>query len=49
MKIAIVKPDWRITGGFEKVLGRIELDLTTAGHTVSWVTVDVPSVPRRRL
>ncbi|MDQ2827361.1 MAG: glycosyltransferase family 4 protein, partial [Actinomycetota bacterium] len=47
MKVAIVKPDWRIRGGFEVVLGRIERDLTGAGHQVELVQVDVPSVPHR--
>lgn len=40
MKIALVKPDWGITGGFEVVLDRVSADLEQAGHAV--VPVDVP-------
>lgn len=47
MKVAIVKPDWRIRGGFEAVLGQIERDLTAAGHQVELVEVDVPTVSHR--
>ena len=47
MRVAIVKPDWRIRGGFEVVLGRIDRDLRAAGHQVELVQVDVPSVPHR--
>ena len=46
MKIAVIKPDWRIRGGFEKVLGRVERDLTEAGHDLRRVEIDVPTVPR---
>lgn len=46
MKIGIVKPDWRIRGGFEKVLGAIEQDLIGAGHEIRWFQIDVPTVPR---
>lgn len=46
MKIAVVKPDWRILGGFEKVLGVIERDLSLGGHDVSHIQVDVPTVAR---
>lgn len=45
MRIAVVKPDWRIRGGYELVVGRVEEDLRAAGHDVTRVEVDVPSVP----
>lgn len=45
MRIAIAKPDWRITGGFELVVGRLAAGLEDAGHAVDWYRVDVPSVP----
>lgn len=47
MRIAVVKPDWRIRGGYELVVGRVEADLRAAGHDVVRVEVDVPSVPHR--
>lgn len=47
MRVAIVKPDWRVRGGFETVVGRIKQDLTAAGHQVELVQVDVPSVTHR--
>lgn len=46
MRIAVIKPDWRIRGGFEVVLDRIETDLRTAGHEIERVEIDVPSLPR---
>ncbi|NTW41774.1 MAG: glycosyltransferase, partial [Cellulomonadaceae bacterium] len=46
MKIAVVKPDWRIRGGFEVVVDRIESDLRGAGHQVERVEVDVPALAR---
>ncbi len=47
MKIGIVKPDWRIRGGFEKVLGGIEGDLIGAGHQIRRFEIDVPTASRR--
>lgn len=47
MKVALIKPDWRIRGGFEKVVDRVVSDLTLAGHEVSRLEIDVPSLPRR--
>lgn len=47
MKIAVVKPDWRIAGGFEKVVAQVEADLAGVGHQVRRIDVDVPSIPRR--
>ena len=46
MKITIVKPDWRISGGFETVVGRVEADLAADGHDVHRIDVDVPSIGR---
>lgn len=46
MRIGVVKPDWRIRGGFEVVVDAVEADLREAGHTVHRVTVDVPGLPR---
>lgn len=47
MRLAVVKPDWRISGGFEAVVGQVEGFLRAAGHDVERVVVDVPSLPRR--
>jgi glycosyltransferase involved in cell wall biosynthesis len=46
MKIAIIKPDWRIVGGFELLVQRIASELEMLGHEVSWRHIDVPSVSR---
>ena len=46
MRIALVKPDWRIRGGFEVVVDHIERELLTAGHEVERVEVDVVGLPR---
>lgn len=45
MRIAVVKPDWRIRGGFEVVVDRVEADLRGAGHQVERVEIDVPALP----
>jgi glycosyltransferase involved in cell wall biosynthesis len=45
MRIALVKPDWRIRGGFETVVDRIEHDLRSAGHDVERVELDVVALP----
>ncbi len=47
MKVAIVKPDWRISGGFEKVVDQVAADLVDAGHDVGRIDVDVPSIARQ--
>lgn len=44
MRIAVVKPDWHIRGGFEAVVARVETDLRSAGHEVDRVEVDVPAL-----
>jgi len=46
MRIALVKPDWRIRGGFEVVVDHIEAELRAAGHDVERVKVDVAGLPR---
>jgi len=46
MRIALVKPDWRIRGGFEVVVDHIEAELRAAGHEVERVKVDVAELPR---
>jgi glycosyltransferase involved in cell wall biosynthesis len=46
MRIALVKPDWRIRGGFEVVVDGIERELQAAGHEVDRVGVDVLGLPR---
>ena len=46
MRIALAKPDYGISGGFEVVLRRIERDLTARGHTIDWLTVDVAALDR---
>lgn len=46
MRIAFAKPDYGISGGFEVVLRRIERELTTRGHTIEWLTVNVGSLDR---
>ena len=46
MRVAITKPDHRIVGGFEHVLGHVEAALQRGGHEVSWLKVDVPGLPR---
>jgi glycosyltransferase involved in cell wall biosynthesis len=40
MKIGIVKPDYKITGGFEVVVQRLKLELEGCGHDVKMVYVD---------
>lgn len=44
MRVALVKPDWRIRGGFELVVDRVEVDLRSAGHQVDRVELDVPGL-----
>jgi glycosyltransferase involved in cell wall biosynthesis len=47
MRIAVVKPDYRIVGGFELVMQRITRELQGRGHEVHWLTLDVPSLSPR--
>lgn len=46
MRIALAKPDWRIEGGFERVLTKLCHGLRSRGHDIVPVFVDVPSVYR---
>jgi glycosyltransferase involved in cell wall biosynthesis len=46
MRLAFVKPDYGIAGGFEFVLRRIEQDLAGGGHSIEWLTVEVAKTPR---
>jgi len=41
LRIGILKPDYHIVGGFERVVSRIESILRTEGHTVERITVDL--------
>lgn len=45
MKIAIVKPDLGIAGGFEFVLARVRAELERLGHAVETVEVDAGTLP----
>lgn len=40
LRIAIVKPDFRVTGGFELVMARVDAELRERGHRTAWHTVD---------
>jgi len=44
MRIAIAKPDFGVVGGFEKVMSRVEHELSRAGHTVTWLGVDMEAL-----
>lgn len=41
MNIAIVKPDFKITGGFEIVIDRIIKGLTEYGHKIDYLKIDI--------
>ena len=45
MRIAIVKPDHHVTGGFEAVLARIAAGLRTRGHVVELAQIDATGSP----
>ncbi len=47
LRVAIVKPDWRIRGGFELVVDRLVEHLTTHGHYVDMLTFDASHTDRR--
>jgi glycosyltransferase involved in cell wall biosynthesis len=40
MRIGIIKPDYKITGGFEVVVNRMKVELESTGHNVEMVYVD---------
>jgi hypothetical protein len=44
MRIAIAKPDFGVVGGFERVMSRVERELVSRGHTVSWLEVDMAAL-----
>ncbi|OME80597.1 hypothetical protein BK120_18070 [Paenibacillus sp. FSL A5-0031] len=44
MKIGIIKPDYKITGGFEVVVNRLKLELEICGHEVTIVYIDATDV-----
>lgn len=48
MKIAIIKPDYHIHGGFEVVMDRIITGLKQHGHSVKYIKVDMTK-PRYQL
>lgn len=48
MKIAIVKPDYNVIGGFEIVMDRIKIGLEDRGHMVEYIKVDMTQ-PRFQL
>lgn len=41
LRIGILKPDYSIVGGFERVVSRVEAMLRGAGHVVERITVDL--------
>jgi len=44
MRIGIIKPDFQIVGGFERVLEHVRTELERAGHRVNSVPIDVRSL-----
>lgn len=47
LRLAVLKPHFGVTGGFERVVDRVEAALRADGHGVSRITVDLPSLPLR--
>jgi len=47
LRVALVKPDFGVSGGFERVVDRVERALRADGHEVTRRTVDLPALPRR--
>jgi glycosyltransferase involved in cell wall biosynthesis len=47
VRIAVVKPDYRIIGGFELILDRVCSGLQASGYEVTRISLDVPALPRR--
>lgn len=47
LRIAIVKPDFGVAGGFERVVDHVERALVADGHDVTRRTVDLPALPHR--
>jgi len=48
-RIAVLKPDVGVAGGFERVAARVEATLRSDGHDVTRLTVDLPWDPRERV
>lgn len=46
MRLAIAKPDWRVVGGFERLLQRLVDGLEQRGIEVTMMPVDVLTTPR---
>ena len=46
-RIALLKPDFGVSGGFESVVDRVEARLRGDGHEVNRITRHLPSLPRR--
>lgn len=41
LRIGVLKPDYAVVGGFERVVSRVEAILRDEGHTVERITVDL--------
>lgn len=46
-RLALLKPDFGVTGGFERVVDRVEATLRRDGHDVTRLTVEVDRLPHR--
>lgn len=47
LRIAVLKPDIGVAGGFERVAARVEDTLRRDGHDVTRLTVEMPEQPQR--
>lgn len=47
LRLALLKPDFGVVGGFERVVDHVETTLRNEGHDVNRITVDVDALPRR--
>ncbi|WCO65817.1 glycosyltransferase family 4 protein [Iamia majanohamensis] len=47
LRIGVLKPEVGVTGGFERVVGRVEAALRADGHEVVRTSVDLNAVPHR--
>lgn len=45
LRVAVLKPDVGVAGGFERVVARVEAALGRDGHDVTRLTVDIPHRP----
>lgn len=48
-RIAVLKPDFGVHGGFERVVARVEATLRADGHEVARLTVDIDALNHRPL